>query len=273
VWQDCQGNRQEGTTGKSIIAAGIEKPSSDPAFLTVVGVHVLLGLACTITGIIAMLSAKRRGRHPSFGSIYYWCLMGVFVTASGLAAVRWIEDYQLFILGTLAFAAAYLGRMARRKRWSNWVKLPITGMGMSYVLLLTAFYVDNRKNLPLWRDLLPIAYLGDSRCSWDSPNCLRAVAASVGADAATAQLSEDNSQFSDRPRRITPLLRKKTPRNHSDKGMPKGARLTGMCRTFACSPRHAELVWSHRPCTREVRRDIVCGISTRIPELHGGNSS
>src|ERR1700693_4863860 len=115
--------------GKSIIVAGIEIPSSDPAFLVVVGVHVLLGLTCTITGIIAMLSAKRQGRHPSFGSFYYWCLMGVFVTASGLAAVRWTEDYHLFILGTLAF-----------------------------VLLLTAFYVDNGKNLPLWRELPPIAY-------------------------------------------------------------------------------------------------------------------
>lgn len=144
--------------GKSIIVAGIEIPSSDPAFLVVVGVHVLLGLTCTITGIIAMLSAKRQGRHPSFGSFYYWCLMGVFVTASALAAVRWTEDYHLFILGTLAFAAAYLGRRARRKRWSNWVKLHITGMGMSYVLLLTAFYVDNGKNLPLWRELPPIAY-------------------------------------------------------------------------------------------------------------------
>src|SRR5579863_9576049 len=106
-------------TGNAIIIAGIEIPSSNPAFLAVVAVHVLLGLACTITGIIAMLSAKRTGRHPRFGSIYFWCLSGEFVTASVLAAVRWAEDYHLFILGTLAFAAAYLGRMARRKRWSN----------------------------------------------------------------------------------------------------------------------------------------------------------
>ena len=144
--------------GKSIIVAGIEIPSSDPVFLAIVGVHVLLGLACTITGVITMLSVKRPGRHPWFGSVYYWCLMGVFVTASGLATVRWREDYHLFILGALAFAAAYLGRRARRKRWSNWVKLHITGMGMSYVLLLTAFYVDNGKNLPLWRELPPIAF-------------------------------------------------------------------------------------------------------------------
>ena len=84
--------------------------------------------------------------------------MGVLVTASGLAAVRWNEDFHLFILGALAFTAAYLGRMARRKRWKHWVKLHVSGMGTSYVLLLTAFYVDNGKNLPLWRELSPIAY-------------------------------------------------------------------------------------------------------------------
>jgi hypothetical protein len=142
----------------SIIVAGIQIPSRDPVFLTVVAMHVLLGLVCTITGIVAMLSVKRPGRHPLFGSVYYWCLMGVFVTAGSLAAVRWSEDYHLFILGTLAFAAAYLGRRARRKRWSNWAKLHISGMGTSYVLLLTAFYVDNGKSLPVWRELSPVAY-------------------------------------------------------------------------------------------------------------------
>lgn len=38
-------------TGNSITVAGIEIPSSDPAFLATVGIHVMLGLACTITGI------------------------------------------------------------------------------------------------------------------------------------------------------------------------------------------------------------------------------
>ena len=80
------------------------------------------------------------------------------MTAAALAAVRWAEDHDLFILGALAFVVAYVGRMARRERWSNWVRLHITGMGVSYVLLLTAFYVDNGKNLPLWRDFPPITY-------------------------------------------------------------------------------------------------------------------
>ena len=138
--------------------AGIEIPSTDPIFLAVVGVHVLLGLACTITGAIAMLSQKGAGRHPRYGTIYFWCLAGVFLTATGLAAARWAEDYHLFILGALSFAAAYFGRQARRQRWRNWARLHITGMGTSYVLLLNAFYVDNGKSLPLWRELPPIAF-------------------------------------------------------------------------------------------------------------------
>jgi len=138
--------------------AGIEIPSTHPVFLTVVGIHILLGLACTVTGVIAMLSQKREGRHPRYGTIYFWCLTGVFLTATSLAVVRWAEDYHLFILGALSFAAAYLGRRARRQRWCNWVRLHITGMGASYILLLTAFYVDNGKSLPLWKELPPIAY-------------------------------------------------------------------------------------------------------------------
>jgi hypothetical protein len=137
---------------------GIEIPSTDPVFLTVVGIHVLLGIACTVTGVIAMLAPKRAGRHPRYGTIYFWCLAGVFLTASGLAAVRWSRDYHLFILGALSFAAAYFGRQAKRQRWRYWARLHIAGMGSSYVLLLIAFYVDNGRFLPLWKYLPPIAY-------------------------------------------------------------------------------------------------------------------
>jgi hypothetical protein len=144
----------DGTTN----LAGIDIPSTNPVFLTVVAVHILLGLTCTITGAIAMLSQKRVGRHPRYGTIYYWCLAGVFLTAASLAAVRWADDYHLFILGALSFAAAYLGHQARRRRWRYWVRLHITGMGASYVLLLIAFYVDNGKSLPFWKELPPTTY-------------------------------------------------------------------------------------------------------------------
>jgi hypothetical protein len=47
---------------------------------------------------------------------------------------------------------------ARRRRGVGWLRVHITGMGLSYILLLTAFYVDNGKSLPLWKELPTIAY-------------------------------------------------------------------------------------------------------------------
>ena len=137
---------------------GVPIPSTDPVFLTIVGIHVLFGLAAVIFGATAMLNKKGRGRHSRLGTIYYWSLLGVFVTMSALSLVRWAEDYHLFILGSLSFIAANLGRMAARRRWRQWPRLHLTSMGTSYVLTLTAFYVDNGPNLPLWRGLPPLAF-------------------------------------------------------------------------------------------------------------------
>jgi hypothetical protein len=67
---------------------GIDIPSDSPLFLTVLGFHVLAALIAVVTGVIAMLSVKRAGRHPRFGTLYYWCLSFVFLTATILAAMR-----------------------------------------------------------------------------------------------------------------------------------------------------------------------------------------
>ena len=86
----------------------------------------------------------------------------VVASAAWLAALRWPQDTHLLVLGTLAFAAATLGRTARHRRWRwqrwRWIGLRLVGMSASYILLLTAFYVDNGKNVPLWRTLPPLAY-------------------------------------------------------------------------------------------------------------------
>jgi hypothetical protein len=105
-----------------------------------------------------MLSRKQHGRHPQAGTVYYWSLAVVAATMAVLAIARWAEDYHLFILGALSFLAATIGRTARRRQWLGWVRIHMTRMGASYILLITAFYVDNRPNLPLWRELPPIAF-------------------------------------------------------------------------------------------------------------------
>jgi uncharacterized membrane protein len=137
---------------------GIVIPSSSPMFLAAVGFHVLAGLGALISGAVAMLSKKGGPRHVRFGRTYFWCLTSAFASAGALALVRWAEDYKLFLLGMLAFGAAVLGRSAVKQKWRGWPRLHVCGMGVSYILMLTAFYVDNGKNLPVWRELPPIAY-------------------------------------------------------------------------------------------------------------------
>jgi len=140
------------------VFGGIPIPSDAPLFLTILSVHVLFGLAGVVSGAAAMFSKKMAGRHPRFGTYYYRSLAVVFVTAAALSAMRWTENYHLFVLGVLSFSAAWIGRRARRRRWSHWLQLHISMLGMSYVLLLTAFYVDNGPHLPLWNKLPSIAF-------------------------------------------------------------------------------------------------------------------
>lgn len=140
-------------TDQGIVVLGIPIPSSSPVFLAFVVVHIVVGLVCVIAGLVAMLSAKRPGRHPVSGTTYYWSLALVFASMSVLSVMRWPEDAHLFFLGLLSFAAATIGRTARRVRWPGWLNYHVIGMASSYILLLTAFYVDNGPNLPLWRNL------------------------------------------------------------------------------------------------------------------------
>ncbi|WP_372783356.1 hypothetical protein [Phenylobacterium sp.] len=140
------------------VMAGIPIPSTSPLFLAIVGLHILAGLVCVVAGAIAMLCPKGHGRHSDFGTVYFWGLAAVFVSASGLSAMRWAEDHLLFGLGALAFLLGLFGRTALKRRWRAWPRLHIAGMGGSYVVLLTAFYVDNGKILPVWSSLPPLTY-------------------------------------------------------------------------------------------------------------------
>jgi hypothetical protein len=141
----------DGTT----LIAGIEVPSTDPFFLAIVAIHVPLGLIAVVTGALAMSSNKARGRHSTFGTIYFWCLFAIAVSATLLSIMRWAEDFHLFAFGAAAFVCAWLGRLAIRR---HRIRLHLTGMGSSYTLMIIAFFVDNGPQLPLWRSLPHIMY-------------------------------------------------------------------------------------------------------------------
>ena len=132
---------------------GLELPTTAPVFEAFVGVHIVGGLTSVISGAVAALSPKRRGRHSTFGRVYFGGICVVFATATALAIMRWREDYGLFLIGVVAFSLALTGLIARERHWPG-NTAHILGMGGSYVAVLTAFYVDNGKHLPVW-DRLP----------------------------------------------------------------------------------------------------------------------
>jgi hypothetical protein len=133
---------------------GVDVPDTGVAFLAVLGVHVVAGLGVVVAGLLAALARKRAGRHPRAGRVYLGALGVVAATAAGLAVLRWPDDVHLLALGVIAFGCGLGGYRARRRRRPGWVRWHILGMGGSYVALLTAFYVDNGPQLPVWQ-LLP----------------------------------------------------------------------------------------------------------------------
>jgi hypothetical protein len=141
-------------TEPSTTIAGIVIPSTDPIFLTVViGLHIPMGILCVVAGAGAMFCEKGRGRHSSFGTIYFWGLLALLASITLLSVMRWSENRHLFVLGLTSFASAWAGRSFARRRWHGWIRPHILGMSMSYVVMLIAFYVDNGRQLPVWKDL------------------------------------------------------------------------------------------------------------------------
>ncbi|ADD45014.1 DUF2306 domain-containing protein [Stackebrandtia nassauensis] len=126
------------------------------AIQVIIGIHIAAGLVAVIAGAVAMFAAKRPGRHPVAGRIYLGGL-AVLVASACVIVVARPHTAFLLLLGAAALMLAGIGLAARRIRWRGWLAHHIIAMPGSYILALTAFYVDNGPRLPLWR-LLPPAW-------------------------------------------------------------------------------------------------------------------
>jgi hypothetical protein len=136
---------------------GTDVGSTAPVFLAFLAIHVIAGLTAVVTGAVAALARKGSPRHIRAGRWFYRAITVVFATATILAAMRWRQDYHLFVIGAVAFTAATLGYQHRRRHRPGDTG-HIIGMGAGYVAMLTAFYVDNGPHLPLWDRLPALAF-------------------------------------------------------------------------------------------------------------------
>lgn len=138
---------------QGITVGGIPIPSREPWFLAIIAVHVAAGIVATAAGAVAMVSRKGPGRHPQAGTVYFRALVVVAATMSVLTVARWPANNHLALLGVLSLVSATAGRAARRRQRRGWRRVHIPSMGLSYIFMLTAFYVDNGPHLPIWNRL------------------------------------------------------------------------------------------------------------------------
>jgi hypothetical protein len=138
----------------SIQIAGLTVPDAGPVFFAALAVHITAAATGVGAGLVAATAHKRPGRHPRAGTVYLYAITVVFLTATVLAAIRWRQDWRLFVIATVAFGLAVTGWQVRRRRPIRWLMWHGCAMAGSYVALFTGFYVDNGPQLPLW-DRLP----------------------------------------------------------------------------------------------------------------------
>ena len=100
---------------------------------------------------MAMLAEKTSIRHKRNGNIYFWSISFSFLTIIILSLMRWPHNVHLLTIGVLTFCLTFSGRKLARAKSKYWTRVHTICMGLSYVFLLTGFYVDNGKNLPFWK--------------------------------------------------------------------------------------------------------------------------
>lgn len=130
-------------------------------------VHALAGLTTGVTGVLAFRAPKSQGRHHRWGKCYLWAYAVVFLTATILSIQRWPADAYLFVLAMIGSGFAlggYVARRFRRAPWlmrvlgRQWVMVHLVGMIGSYIILWTAFYVDNAHLIPRLNRLPPLIF-------------------------------------------------------------------------------------------------------------------
>lgn len=141
-----------------LVIAGLPIGSRAPLFLAVLAVHVLVAMTAVLAAAIVIVSEKGRPRHVRFGRLYFRALLATGATAMLLAVMRWKADYYLFLLAVVALAFGVMGARTRARSGRSRARRHAILMSTSFIVMLTAFYVDNGPHLPLWR-LLPTAAL------------------------------------------------------------------------------------------------------------------
>ncbi|WP_231687874.1 DUF2306 domain-containing protein [Bacillus sp. FJAT-27251] len=115
--------------------------------------HILTGAVCLVSGLIAMASSKKKGRHTAAGEIYHGAYVLVFISAVVMSIIHWEESAYLFYIGIFSYSLALLGYVTAKRRWKNWIGMHIGGMLGSYIGIVTATIVVNISKVPVLNEI------------------------------------------------------------------------------------------------------------------------
>ena len=116
--------------------------------------HILAGTIALLSAAIAVLSEKGKKFHVLSGRTYFWCMVGIFLTAIPMSIIN--SSTFLFLIAIFSFYLAFAGmRFAKNRKGIattiDWIAISLmilSGLGM-WALAITYFISDNSQYITL----------------------------------------------------------------------------------------------------------------------------
>ena len=117
-------------------------------------IHVLAGTIALLCSAIAVSSEKGKKFHVLSGRTYFWCMVGIFLTAIPMSIIN--SNIFLFLIAIFSFYLAFAGmRFAKNRKGIattiDWIAVSLmilSGLGM-WVLAVIYFLNDNSQYITL----------------------------------------------------------------------------------------------------------------------------
>ena len=117
-------------------------------------IHVLTGTIALLCAALAVSSEKGKKFHVLSGRTYFWCMVGIFLTAIPMSIIN--SNTFLFLIAIFSFYLAFAGmRFAKNRKGIattiDWIAVSLmilSGLGM-WALAITYFISDNSQYITL----------------------------------------------------------------------------------------------------------------------------
>ena len=117
-------------------------------------IHILAGTIALLCAALAVSSEKGKKFHVLSGRTYFWCMVGIFLTAIPMSIIN--SNIFLFLIAIFSFYLAFAGmRFAKNRKGIattiDWIAVSLmilSGLGM-WALATTYFICDNSQYITL----------------------------------------------------------------------------------------------------------------------------